>query len=279
MLEIVVFCSIIIFKGDDSMHKVDLFVIEDEKSICEEYKERVKNYPEINYLGSTGNSEKALQMCKELNPGALVLDLELQQGSGNGLDFLTKLKKLNLPTKPYIIVVTNIISPTTHKIARQLGTDFVITKSQKDYNVKMVLDLFKTYNDVGFGLDNDEMFEGNAKMEAAIAYREKLKNKITEELDLIGISPRVKGRKYLRDAIEMTCDKERANLSTLIAKKYSVSTASVERAMQGAINRAWNSTDTETLEKQYTAYINPKRSVPTLMEFVYFYADKVKSNI
>lgn len=114
-------------------------------------------------------------MCKELNPGALVLDLELQQGSGNGLDFLTKLKKLNLPTKPYIIVVTNIISPTTHKIARQLGTDFVITKSQKDYNVKMVLDLFKTYNDVGFGLDNDEMFEGNAKMEAAIAYREKLK--------------------------------------------------------------------------------------------------------
>lgn len=279
MLEIVVFCSIIIFKGDDSMHKVDLFVIEDEKSICEEYKERVKDYSEINYLGSTGSSEKALQICKELNPGALVLDLELQQGSGNGLEFLRKLKNLNLPTKPYIIVVTNIISPTTHKIARQLGTDFVITKSQKDYNVKMVLDLFKTYNDVGLGLDNDKMFEGSPKMEAAIAYREKLKSRIAEELDLIGISPRVKGRKYLRDAIEMTCDKERTNLYAQIARNYSTSPASVERAMQNAINRAWSVTDTETLEKQYTAYINPNRGYPTLTEFIYYYADKVKSNI
>lgn len=261
------------------MHKVDLFVIEDEKSICEEYKQQAKAYPEINYLGSTDSSEKALQICKELNPGALVLDLELQQGSGNGLDFLTKLKMLNLPKKPYIIVVTNIISPTTHKIARQLGTDFVITKSQKDYNVKMVLDLFKTYNDIGYGLDTDNIFKGNPKMEAAINYREKLKKQITAELDAVGISPRVKGRKYLRDAIEMTCDKERPNLYAQIARQYSTSPASVERAMQNAIDRAWSITDTETLETQYTAYINPKRGVPTLMEFICYYADKIKNII
>ncbi|MCR5652585.1 MAG: sporulation initiation factor Spo0A C-terminal domain-containing protein [Ruminococcus sp.] len=99
---------------------------------------------------------------------------------------------------------------------------------------------------------------------------------MSEELDLIGISPKVKGRKYLRDAIEMTCDKEQPNLCSQIAKSYSVSSASVERAMQGAINRAWNTTDTETLETQYTAYINPERGYPTIMEFVYYYADKVK---
>ena len=262
-----------------NLHKIDLFVIEDEKSICEEYKELAKEYPEINYLGSTGDSEKALTMCKELNPGALVLDLELQQGNGNGLDFLTKLKNLNLPNKPYIIVVTNIISPTTHKIARQLGTDFVITKSQKDYNVKMVLDLFKTYNEFEFGLDNDNMFEGDPQTTAAIAYRENLKSRTTEELDLIGISPRVKGRKYLRDAIELTCDKDRKNLCAQIARAYKTSPASVERAMQGAIDRAWSITDPETLETQYTAYINPKRGVPTLLEFIYYYADKIKNNL
>jgi hypothetical protein len=61
----------------------------------------------------------------------------------------------------------------------------------------------------------------------------------------------------------------------MIAKSYSVSTPSVERAMQGAINRAWNTTDTETLEKQYTAYINPDRGHPTATEFIFYYADKV----
>ena len=259
------------------MNKMTLFVIEDEKTLCAEYEKNVKYYAEIDYLGSTNSANKALKICEIKHPDALVLDLELQQGEGNGLYFLKKLNALNLSRKPYIIVVTNIISSATHQMARQLGADFIITKSQKDYNAKMVLDLLKTYNEVACGFDNRNMHQCNPETEEAIKYRNALKDTIAKELDTIGISPRVKGRKYLRDAIEMTCDKERSNLNVLIAKEYNKTPASVERAMQGAISRAWSTTDTETLEKEYTAYINPEKGVPTLMEFIYYYAEKVKS--
>lgn len=261
------------------MNEIGLLVLEDEIKIAHQYKELSKRHPLVKYLGSTSSASEALEMCKKLKPNSIVVDLELQQGEGTGLDFLKSLREHPLSPKPYIIVVTNNVSSSTHKIARNLGADFIITKNQKDYNAKMVLDLFRTYNET-YNCCDDELYENKkTQLEAALEYRTRLKERISEELDLIGISPRVKGRKYLRDAIELTCDKERPNLSAMIAKSYSVSTPSVERAMQGAINRAWNTTDTETLEKQYTAYINPDRGHPTATEFIFYYADKVKNNI
>lgn len=258
------------------MSEIGLLVLEDDKKVACQYEVLSKRYPLVKYLGSTNSASKAIEMCKNLKPNSVVVDLELQQGEGTGLDFLKNLKKLDLAVKPYIIVVTNNISSSTHKIARNLGADFIITKNQKDYSAKMVLDLFRTYNETYHCFD-DELTENNKpQIEVALEYRTRLKERISEELDLIGISPRVKGRKYLRDAIELTCDKDRQNLSAIIAKSYSVSTSSVERAMQGAINRAWNITDTETLETQYTAYINPNRGHPTATEFIFYYAEKVK---
>ena len=128
-------------------------------------------------------------------------------------------------------------------------------------------------------LDSKHDEQEDIVIQESLNYRRKLRDGITKELDLIGISPRAKGRKYLRDAIELTCDKETPNLCMEIAKQYSKTPASVERAMQNAIDRAWSITDPETLEEHYTAYINPRKGVPTLMQFIYYYAEKVKKNI
>lgn len=258
--------------------RIDLIVIEDEEIICREYENLCKDNPDIYFIGSTGKAHDALQMCKEFNPTSIVLDLELNKGGGNGIHFLEEFATLNLPRRPYILVVTNNVSPVTHNTIRQLGADFIITKNQSDYSVSMVLGLLMSINKAGGSLDTDSN-ECNTKLTQANEYRETLKNRISTELDLIGISSHLKGRKYLRDAIELTCDKERPNLCAIIAKTYQKTDASVERAMQTAINRAWRITDTETLEKQYTAYINPRRGVPTITEFIYYYADKVKKNI
>ena len=96
---------------------------------------------------------------------------------------------------------------------------------------------------------------------------------------MVGISPLAVGRDYLRDAIEMICHKKQTYISSAIAKKYQKTDASVERAMQNAINSAWRKTDIDTLERSYTAPIFSEKGVPTLTEFIYYYADKVKSNM
>jgi len=99
--------------------------------------------------------------------------------------------------------------------------------------------------------------------------------RIHRELELIGISPKVVGYKYLTDAIMITIDGPTTNISQILGNKYKKSNSSVERAMQNAINRAWNSNDTETLLNCYTAHINPDRGMPTIKEFIYFYAEKI----
>ena len=50
----------------------------------------------------------------------------------------------------------------------------------------------------------------------------------------------------------------------------------VVRAMQNAINRAWNGGDPEELARMYTAHVHSDKGVPTVNEFIYYYAQKIK---
>ena len=49
--------------------------------------------------------------------------------------------------------------------------------------------------------------------------------------------------------------------------------------MQNAIKQAWTTNDVEDLLQFYTARIRPDRGAPTLMEFVCYYANKIKNDI
>ncbi len=255
------------------MHqKLSVLIVEDENKICEEYKNKIAEHDNLFLIDTTNNTNTALNLIDEFLPNILILDLELHHGFGNGINLLKDLTKRNLKSKPFILVVTNNISSITHKIVRTLGADFLITKNQQDYSVDMVLEFISSISPTDFTHNNSDAY----KLEAAQSYEVSVKNRINTELDLIGVSSKLKGRLYLSDAIELTCKGRTPNISTVIAKKYSKTEASVERAMQTAVNHAWRNTDIETLEKHYTAYINPRKGVPTITEFICYYADKVK---
>lgn len=259
------------------MNKLNLLIVEDDINTVNEYKSTIKNFENFYLIGTTNSSADAVKMVKEYCPHAVILDLELHLGSGNGLSFLKQISELNLPYKPFILVVTNNISTVTHSIARNLGADFVITKNQSDFSCKMVLEFLSSIaqSTVSSGLKSSSA----ANAAANIKLTETVKERIATELDLIGISPKLKGRQYLADAIEITAGKRVPNLCGIIAQKYSKTDASVERAMQTAINHAWRNTDIESLERYYTTYINPQKGVPTVMEFIYYYSEKIKKSL
>ena len=171
-----------------------------------------------NLLDTNNWQRIAVEMVKEYCPHAVILDLELHQGSGNGLLFLKGLSELALPNKPFILVVTNNISNVTHSIARNLGADFVITKNQNDFSCKMVLEFLSSI--VQTTLTSNFSSPSAAKAAERISNSEIIRNKISVELDLIGISPKLKGRNYLADAIEITCNQRVTNLCSIVAQKY-----------------------------------------------------------
>ena len=185
-----------------------------------------------------------------------------------------------LKVKPFILVVTNNVSQVTQSIVRNAGADFIIVKSQADYSVEMVVNFLRSI--ISKIPDMNPNFPTSSpaiKKRIEEDYNQRLVKRITTELDIIGISPRFKGRNYLRDAIEMICHKEQTYICNEVAKKYGKTSASVERAMQNAIDHAWKTTDTTTLETHYTAYISPKKGNPTITEFIYYYADKAKNSM
>ena len=103
--------------------------------------------------------------------------------------------------------------------------------------------------------------------------------RVNKELDQIGINPRNIGYCYLSDAILMIMKDSTANVYKQLAADYKKSDASIERAMQNAINRAWRISSIEDLLSHYTAKIHSEKGVPTTLEFVHYYANKIKADM
>ncbi|MCM1180647.1 MAG: response regulator [Clostridium sp.] len=256
--------------------ELNIMLIEDDSSICKRFAEYVDVTAEVSIIAVTNNSYRALELIQENLPDAVILDLELNQGKGNGLLFLQELKTLDIPYKPFILITTNNSSSVTYDYARQLGADFIMSKHQEDYSEQSAIDFLKMMKDI---IQNNiqNSHPEYAQSESTGQREKRLKRLIDIELDLVGISPKAVGYKYLTTAILLVMDEKQNNLCTTIGKKYGKTDSSVERAMQNAINSAWRSNDIDELLKHYTARINPDKGVPTLTEFVYYYANKIKN--
>lgn len=259
--------------------ELNVLLVEDEPSECEAIRDYVKHTDDIRLVGATNSSDQAVEYVQKNPVDAVILDLELHKGSGNGVKFLIDLKALGLPKRPYILVTTNNISRFTHEQVRRLGADFIMTKCQKDYTAGSVVDFLRSIQ----GLLHSQAQSAGLPLgiSAAASAREmsrRIEKRINRELDFVCISPKLLGRKYLREAIEIVMAGS-SDFSTKIAVKYKKSDESVIRAMQNAINVAWRTADIDDLFNHYTAHINSSKGTPTVTEFVYYYAEKIKNDL
>lgn len=258
--------------------KLEILLVEDDQTACKEIIQEVDNNPDdFNLIGITNNSSRAFQYVKETCPDAVILDLELHHGGGDGLDFLKQLKDAHLSRTPFVLVTTNNISEVTHEIARKLGADFIMTKSQDGYSAKSVLEFLKITKSVIINSRKQTQSIGYDESPTQAAKR--LQRRICLELDKVGISTKSIGYTYLIDAITMTVKEPIQHICDKIGENYRKSASSVERAMQNAINRAWTTSDIQDLLDNYTAKIKSDKGVPTITEFIYYYAQKIRNDL
>ena len=64
-----------------------------------------------------------------------------------------------------------------------------------------------------------------------------------------------------------------------LTKIYKKSATTITNGIQNAIIHAWRVSAVEDLLKNYTAIINHETGIPTPMEFIYYYRDKIKKLI
>ncbi|MCM1159132.1 MAG: response regulator [Bacteroidales bacterium] len=255
---------------------LNIILIEDDKDTCKRFTECAETTDGVTILSATDSSSKALELVIEYLPDVVILDLELNQGKGNGLLFLQGLNDLSPDFKPFILISTNNSSSTIYEYARKLGADFIMFKHQQDYSEQKVLDFLIMMKEI-IQQSHQHRHPGYAAHESPHKQEKRLNRLITMELDKIGISPKVIGYKYLTDAILLVIRNRKCNLCASIGQKYGKTDSSVERAMQNAINKAWRTNDIDELLKHYTAKISSEKGVPTLTEFIYYYATKIEN--
>ena len=260
------------------MKPMKLLIIEDDVEDCKNFIHAVKNRKDIQLVKITDSDIEGLQYAKIKHPDGIVLDLELNNsatGNTNAINFLKDLKRLKLNYEPIIIVTTHVASAKTYNILHKDGADLIMYKEHPKYSAEQVLNTFinireempqKTIKALKEEMENEE---------------EKISKYIEKELDLIGIRAKMKGREYVHDAILYLIKNENSqeNVIRRLAKIYKKSPNTITNGIQNAIYRAWNSTAVEDLLEYYTARINPETGVPTTMEFIYYYVNKIKKEI
>ena len=247
---------------------IEILLVEDDKDMCEAFEFCIKRSKKFHLVGKTGKQSEGIAFVKGGNIGAVILDLELEEG--DGIHFLEELKTLDVEP-PLVVVITNTRSEITLEYIRAEGADFIYQKCNESYSPNMVLSIIEhTYP------YKKKSCSPQMKVISYQQSQEKLyqRKRIEDELVRLGFKLHIKSTNYLIDAIHYTAfeikDKDYVlkEVYGIVAKKNDTKDINVEKAIRDSIERAWMKTDPEVLERFYPYPVSKESGTPTNMEFI-----------
>ena len=266
----------------DIKKPMPLLLIEDEVADCIKFKEYVNTRTDVVFVAMTDSASEGLKYVQTMMPEGIIVDIELHKGTGSGLQFLSELKKSNIALRPIIIVATKSPSQIVHNHVRNLGVDLVFFKRQKDYSVELVVNTIVALRESWFAIQSNELTGDLQEIESPEERRNRVMERINTEMDLIGVGVRYKGYEYLQEAIYNLINKDKNSSEVVInqiAESRKIPYNTIIHAMQTAINKAWKISSIDDLQKYYTARVNINTGVPTPVDFIHYYADKIRKTM
>ena len=255
-----------------------ILIVEDDANDCNNFINALKDRKEFELIAMTDSDIDAFRYVKMKQVEGIVLDIELNNsvsGNSDSLDFLDKVKNLKLERHPIIIVTTHINSKRTYDILHRKGVDIILYKDNPTYSSDYVLNKFLALREASPVSTLDIL------KEELIDNEQKISELIYHELDLVGITPKLKGRQYAHDAILyliMNPDSD-TNVIDHLVNVYKRSYNTIANGIQNAITHGWRVSSLEELDMHYKSKINLETGVPSTMDFIWHYVDKIKKLI
>lgn len=253
-----------------------ILILEDDHNECKNFMDCINNRHDFELVGITDSDIEALKLVKSKHPEGIVLDIELNNsvsGNTDSLEFLANLKSINLGYTPIVIVTTHVNSKRTYDIFHRNGADIILYKGHPSYSCNHVLNKFLTLRKISVDSSLTNMKNELEENE------NKISDYIYRELDLIGVTAKLKGRQYIHDAIlYLIQNNNNSDISVVqhLTKVHKKSSNTITNGIQNAIIHAWRISSIEDLSLHYTAKINYETGIPTPMEFIYYYVEKIK---
>lgn len=181
----------------------------------------------IRVLGGTTDGAELIEAVRKRNVDIVLTGLMLKRVDGFGV-----LEAIGYMTghRPKALVLSNINRDELIRRAYALGATYCMLKpASADLICRRIIDF----------ADSEERFETGEDNDLEVRMR------VSRALDEIGISPALKARRYLEEAVillskdEMLGKNLTGRLYPRIALTFGVTPESVERSMRTAINSAW----------------------------------------
>jgi two-component system response regulator (stage 0 sporulation protein A) len=262
-------------KGGKAVEKIKVCLVDDNKELVSMLEGYVSVQDDMEVIGVAYNGQECLDLLRDKKPDVLVLDIIMPHL--DGLAVLEKLRNMDKPKPPNVIMLTAFGQEDVTKKAVDLGASYFVLKP--------------------FDMENltSHIRQVSGKPSAIVkrpmpAFRsanadEKPKNletSITSIIHEIGVPAHIKGYMYLREAISMVYnDIELLGSITKvlypdIAKKYNTTASRVERAIRHAIEVAWSRGNIESISSLFGYTVSMSKAKPTNSEFIAMVADKLR---
>jgi len=247
---------------------IRLLLVEDEKEVRDRYKTALNDHPMIQLTAEAESLDEAMEVLKNTSIDAMILDLELKQGSG--ILLLEEMQALDIE-KPFISAVTNVVSKVVYESIRNMGVDYICAKTNNDsYHVPLsVIEISAPYRKV-----REEPYEIARKVNARTKMNA-IGRGLNYELSRIGFSEKLSGTQYVLEGLVYLSLSDEQSISLTkelypyIASKHDTNINNVERNIRIAIEKVWTEQPVNRLKSLYPYEWNPKTGRPTNAEFLY----------
>lgn len=262
------------------MPKIDVLLADDNREFTNLLSEFIDDQEDMNVVGVAYNGNEVFRFLEQHRkiPDVLILDIIMPHLDGLGV--LEKLREMNLPNPPKIIMLTAFGQENITQKAVQLGAAYYILKP---FDMDVLTNRIRQLISNGQGVTTSPVAQSNFKTNVVpLSKGRNLDANITAIIHEIGVPAHIKGYQYLRQAITMVYN----NIEILggitkilypsIADFYKTTPSRVERAIRHAIEVAWTRGNIDSISHLFGYTINISKSKPTNSEFIAMVADKLR---
>ncbi|MFB5759538.1 sporulation transcription factor Spo0A [Paenibacillus medicaginis] len=261
------------------MQKIEVLLADDNREFTNLLAEYISEQEDMEVVGISYNGEEVLQRISTAHkiPDVLILDIIMPHLDGLGV--LERLREMNLPAQPKIIMLTAFGQENITQRAVQLGASYYILKP---FDMEVLANRIRQL--VGVQTVSSTS-AGMSMARSNVVPMGKVKNldaSITSIIHEIGVPAHIKGYQYLREAITMVYNNIEIlgaitkTLYPAIAEKFKTTPSRVERAIRHAIEVAWTRGNIDSISHLFGYTINISKSKPTNSEFIAMVADKLR---
>jgi two-component system, response regulator, stage 0 sporulation protein A len=262
------------------LQKIEVLLADDNREFTNLLSEFIDDQEDMSVAGVAYNGNEVLRFIEQQRKAPDVLILDIIMPHLDGLGVLEKLREMNLPNPPKIIMLTAFGQENITQKAVQLGAAYYILKPfDMEVLTSRIRQLVSNGQSVTSSVTSSSSHKANV---VPLSKGRNLDANITSIIHEIGVPAHIKGYQYLREAITMVYN----NIEILggitkvlypsIADRYKTTPSRVERAIRHAIEVAWTRGNIDSISHLFGYTINISKSKPTNSEFIAMVADKLR---